>query len=114
MANCDSQKEHSASFIAPVTTSKALVSPYTSETAQMQPLIALDCRGLEPVDFVFTNGAGGSWKAKANTENSEDGSRLKSADFDFEIDEDGRWDDYDEANAREAGVREIEAKWQRS
>jgi hypothetical protein len=62
---------------------------------------------------LFTNGAGGSWKAKANTE-SEDGSRVKSAEFEFEIDEDGRWDDYDEANSREVGVREIEAKWQRT
>ena len=110
---CEHQKEHSANFIAPSSASKDLVAAYTSDTAQFQPLIALDCRGLEPVNFLFTNGAGGSWKAKANEE-SEDGSRVKKADFEFEIDEDGRWDDYDEANSRTIGISEVEAKWQRS
>ncbi|KAG7527344.1 hypothetical protein FFLO_07027 [Filobasidium floriforme] len=109
------KKEHSANFIAPTSSSKDLVAPYTSETAQFQPLISLDCRGLEPVNFLFTNAAGGSWKAKANQETeNEDGSRVKNADFEFEIDEDGRWDDYDEANARTVGVSEVEAKWQRA
>jgi hypothetical protein len=109
------QKEHSANFIAPISSSKDLVAPYTSDTAQFQPLISLDCRGLEPVNFLFTNAAGGSWKAKANQETeNEDGSRVKNADFEFEIDEDGRWDEYDEANARTVGVSEVEAKWQRA
>lgn len=39
---------------------------------------------------------------------------MKNADFEFEIDEDGRWDEYDEANARTVGVSEVEAKWQRA
>lgn len=72
----------------------------------------MDCRGLEPINFLINNGQGGSWKCIAFTEDEE--SKTKHQKFQFEIDEDGRWDDYDEVNAREIGVREIESKWERS
>ncbi|KAJ9126545.1 hypothetical protein QFC24_001573 [Naganishia onofrii] len=105
-------KEHSASFISPTSSGKDRVSPYTSQTAQWQPLISLDCRGLEPTSFLITNGQGGSWTCKASSE--EEGSKTKAQTFTFEFDEDGRWDDYDEVNAREIGVREFESKWEKS
>jgi hypothetical protein len=72
----------------------------------------LDCRGLEPTSFLINNGQGGSWKCIAFSE--DEGSKTKHQKFQFEIDEDGRWDDYDEVNSREIGVREIESKWERS
>ncbi len=107
------QKEHSASFIPPTSTSKSLVSAYRASSASptFQPLIALDCRGLEPTSFLFASGRGGQWRAVAAS--TDDDGKTKPAAFDFELDEDGRWDDYDEANAREIGVREIEYRWER-
>ncbi|GHJ88300.1 hypothetical protein NliqN6_4702 [Naganishia liquefaciens] len=108
----DCKKEHSASFVPPTSSSKDLIVPYTSQTAEWQPLICLDCRGLEPTSFLVNNGQGGSWQCVSFSE--EEGAKTKREQFVFEIDEDGRWDDYDEANSREIGVREIESKWQRT
>ncbi|KAJ9124056.1 hypothetical protein QFC22_000849 [Naganishia vaughanmartiniae] len=105
-------REHSASFISPTSSPKDRVVPYTSQTAQWQPLITLDCRGLEPTSFLYTNGQGGSWESIAFSE--EEGTKTKPQKFSFEFDEDGRWDDYDEVNAREIGVRELESKWVKS
>lgn len=96
----------------PTSSSKDLVLPYTSQTAEWQPLICLDCRGLEPTSFLVNNGQGGQWQCFSFSE--EEGAKTKREKFSFEIDEDGRWDDYDEVNSREIGVREIEAKWQRT
>ncbi|KAJ9097756.1 hypothetical protein QFC21_004794 [Naganishia friedmannii] len=108
----DCKRESSASFASPTSSSKDQVMPYTSQTAQWQPLISLDCRGLEPTNFLVTNGQGGEWKCQAFSQ--DEGAKTKPAEFSFELDEDGRWDDYDEVNAREIGVREIESKWEKS
>lgn len=84
---------------------------YTSQTAQWQPLICLDCRGLEPINFLVNDGQGGVWECQAFSE--EEGAKTKAQKFSFELDEDGRWDDYDEVNSREIGVREIKSKWEK-
>ncbi len=44
-------------------------------------------------------------------EGGKKGGEGKDGDFEFDFDEEGRWDDYDEANKREVGVREVECKW---
>lgn len=105
------QKEHSASFLPSSSSdkSKALIGTYTSGNASFEPLITLDCRGLEPTSFLFTSGRGGTWTARA-----DDADGAKKAQFEIELDEEGRWDDYDDVNMREVGVREIEAKWERA
>jgi hypothetical protein len=64
------------------------------------------------VTFEFSSSRGGSWTAKAAA--SDDSEKTKPAGFTFELDEDGRWDDYDEVNSREVGVRDIEYKWERA
>ncbi|ORY24798.1 hypothetical protein BCR39DRAFT_316264 [Naematelia encephala] len=105
-SNC--KKEHSASFI-PIPPSKdTSPRPYTSQNGTFQPLIALDCRGLEFTQFHFT----GKWHCLA----ADDDGNAKGAEFQFdldEVDEDGRWDDYDEDAAREVGVRELKSRIER-
>ena len=96
------QKEHSASFTSPSSSSKSTAPlPYTSDTAQLTPFIALDCRGLEFTDLHFR----GKWKCKG----------LESGtSFEFELDDEGRWDDYDEKAGAPVGVAECKAKMQRA
>lgn len=96
-----------------MSSNKSLILPYdpsapSSTKDGFQPLLSLDCRGLEPTTFLLSNGRGGSWQAEAS---EEDGGKKEH--FEFDLDEEARWDDYDEVNAREVGVREIESKWVR-
>jgi hypothetical protein len=100
--------------VPPTSSSKNLINPYVPSggAPTYQPLIELDCRGLEPKTFEFTSSRGGSWQAKAAA--SDEGEKTRQASFTFELDEDGRWDDYDEVNSREVGVRDIEYKWERA
>ncbi|WWC91268.1 uncharacterized protein L201_006211 [Kwoniella dendrophila CBS 6074] len=108
--NC--KKEHSASFApsnpSPKSKSKSILPlSYKSETASLEPLICLDCRGLEFVEFHPLNGL---WKAKTETGKKE-----------FEIDwnelqkeNEDRWDDYDDDSNQAVSVAEVKSKIQRA
>ena len=48
------QKEHSASFTSPSSSSKSTAPlPYAEENGKFAPFVALDCRGLEFTTFHF-------------------------------------------------------------
>lgn len=110
------QKEHSASFIPPSsTTSKSLLplpypSPLPPRTAPTSytPFLALDCRGLEFTKYHFR----GKWRCRGSE---------SSTPFEFDLDElaqeggedEGRWDDYDEKAGEAVGVSEMMAKVER-
>jgi len=98
------QKEHSASFIPPSTSSKSTSPlPYSAPNAQFAPFLALDCRGLEFTNFHFR----GKWLATG-----EDSGTPFEIDFEEGVEE-GRWDDYDEKAEAPVGVSELKAKVER-
>jgi hypothetical protein len=100
----DRQKEHSASFIPPSTSSKSTAPiPYSAENGQYAPFIALDCRGLEFTTFHFR----GKWLATGE----ESGTPFE-IDFEEGVEE-GRWDDYDEKAEAPVAVSECKAKIER-
>ena len=72
-------------------------SAEAQETDKWQPLLAIDCRGLEPI----------GWQPRSGyTVVSEGGKRFE----DIEI-EDGAWCDYDDENDLSVGVDELEWEW---
>ncbi|KAJ7038291.1 hypothetical protein C8F04DRAFT_1090150 [Mycena alexandri] len=71
--------------------------PYIAENGQFGPLLIIECRGLEFIDF----DPRGIWKCKG----------MKGTVF-SEVDlEDGEWTDYDEKAALPVGVSEFESRW---
>ncbi|KAJ7092635.1 hypothetical protein C8R44DRAFT_816182 [Mycena epipterygia] len=73
------------------------VKPYNAENAQFGPLLQIECRGLEFVDF----DPRGVWKCKG----------MKGTVF-SEVDlEDGEWNDYDEKAALPVGVSDFGSRW---
>ncbi|WWC64083.1 uncharacterized protein I303_106690 [Kwoniella dejecticola CBS 10117] len=109
--NC--KKEHSASFApsnpSPKSKSKSTAPiPYSSSNSEtFQPLISLDCRGLEFTEFHINHG---KWLAKG--EESGKG---------FEIDWDelnqqneDRWDEYDDDAGQAVSVSACQSKIERA
>lgn len=76
------------------------VRPYTSENAQPQSLLVIECRGLEFIGFEFK----GLWKCVG----------LKGTVFtDIDLGE-GEWSDYDEKTALPVGISALESQWSRA
>ncbi|KAG6818013.1 hypothetical protein H0H87_009168 [Tephrocybe sp. NHM501043] len=74
--------------------------PYSSENAQMEPLLKIECRGLELVGF----DPKGIWKCRG----------LKGTVFtDVDLTE-GEWNDYDEKAALPVGVTDFQSSWSRA
>jgi len=99
--NC--KKEHSASFIPPNPKSKSPTPlPYSAPNAQLAPLVAVDCRGLEFTAFHFR----GRWKCVGEDSREP---------FEFELEQDGegRWDDYDEKAGAPVGASELRSSIER-
>ncbi|XP_006454690.1 hypothetical protein AGABI2DRAFT_198135 [Agaricus bisporus var. bisporus H97] len=76
------------------------VKPYTSENAQFQPLLIVECRGLEFTGFHPE----GIWKCVGSN-----GTVFDSVDL-----TEGEWDDYDEKAALPVRISEIESEWSRA
>ncbi|EKC99767.1 hypothetical protein A1Q2_05913 [Trichosporon asahii var. asahii CBS 8904] len=74
--------------------------PYTSDSGALQPLVALDCRGLEVTKFHFR----GKWVAET------EGGKEMECDFDEGED---RWDDYDEDGGVPVSVSEMRSEVKR-
>ena len=72
--------------------------PYTIEDVPtFRPIILLECRGWEPLEFILGDG----WEAKAyNSDHMVEGFSL----------EDNEWVDYDEQSAQPMEVFGIETK----
>ncbi|CAH0381565.1 unnamed protein product [Bemisia tabaci] len=71
----------------------------TAEEKNFVPLIAFDCRGLEPIDFQPAVG----WVAV-----SDEGTKFQDVSL-----ADGEWCDYDEALGSPVGIYNIEHKFTR-
>ncbi|PAV22358.1 hypothetical protein PNOK_0231500 [Pyrrhoderma noxium] len=76
--------------------------PYSAEAnGQLEPLVVLDCRGLEFVGF----NPRGIWKCKG----------LESNTLFTDVDlTEGEWTDYDEKAAQPVSIMEIESEWARA
>ncbi|KAJ7630850.1 hypothetical protein FB45DRAFT_916719 [Roridomyces roridus] len=70
---------------------------YESENAQFEPLLQIECRGLEFVGF----DPRGIWKCKGTT-----GTVFPEVDL-----TEGEWNDYDEKAALPVSVSDIESRW---
>jgi len=76
--------------------------PYSADSnGQFSPIVALDCRGLEFIDF----DPRGIWKCVG----TESGMVFSEVDL-----EEGEWVDYDEKAALPVGVSAIESEWSRA
>ncbi|KAH9487027.1 UPF0587 protein [Psilocybe cubensis] len=75
-------------------------TPYTAENAQFQPLLVLECRGLEFVGF----DPRGTWKCVGTT-----GTKFPEVDL-----VEGEWNDYDEKAALPVGISEFGSRWDRA
>ncbi|KAF8213136.1 hypothetical protein K438DRAFT_1565337 [Mycena galopus ATCC 62051] len=84
------KRESSAKFEGPV-------QAYTAENGQFGPLLVVECRGLEFIDFEPR----GTWKCKGMK-----GSLFSEVDLDS-----GEWTDYDEKAALPVGVSEFGSQW---
>ncbi|PPQ92679.1 hypothetical protein CVT25_013986, partial [Psilocybe cyanescens] len=74
--------------------------PYTAENAQFQPLLVIECRGLEFIGF----DPRGIWKCVGST-----GTKFSEVDL-----VDGEWNDYDEKAALPVGISEFGSRWDRA
>jgi len=74
--------------------------PYTSENAQFQPLLVIECRGLEFIGF----DPKGIWKCAGTT-----GAQFDEVDL-----ETGEWNDYDEKAALPTGISDFGSRWDRA
>ncbi|OCF54494.1 hypothetical protein L486_08043 [Kwoniella mangroviensis CBS 10435] len=102
--NC--KKEHSASFApsnpSPKSKSKSTSPiPYSSTNGAFEPLISLDCRGLEFTEFHFR----GRWAAKA-----EEGKEFEIDWDELHKENEDRWDDYDDEAGVAVSVSELKSK----
>ncbi|KAJ7706273.1 hypothetical protein B0H17DRAFT_919608 [Mycena rosella] len=73
------------------------LKPYNAENGQFGPLLQIECRGLEFIDF----DPRGVWKCKGMK-----GSVFPEVDL-----EDGEWNDYDEKAALPVGISDFGSKW---
>ncbi|KAF9455122.1 DUF866-domain-containing protein [Macrolepiota fuliginosa MF-IS2] len=78
------------------------VKSYTSENGQFQPLLVIECRGLEFIGF----DPKGTWKCVGTTGMVFHEVELVSAE--------DEWTDYDEKAALPVGVSGFESKWSRA
>ncbi|KAF9015068.1 hypothetical protein BDQ17DRAFT_13321 [Cyathus striatus] len=76
------------------------VQPYTSANTQFQPLLVVECRGLEFTGF----DPRGIWKCVG-----ESGTVFPEVDL-----SDGEWNDYDEKAALPVGISDIQSEWSRA
>ncbi|KAF7347909.1 hypothetical protein MVEN_01548800 [Mycena venus] len=76
------------------------IKPYTAENGQFGPLLVVECRGLEFIDFEPR----GIWKCKG----------MKGTVFSDVDLEDGEWTDYDEKAALPVGVSAVGSQWTRA
>ncbi|KIY65140.1 DUF866-domain-containing protein [Cylindrobasidium torrendii FP15055 ss-10] len=90
------KREHSASF-----NPAEKITPYNAENAQFGPLLKIECRGLEFIDF----DPSGIWKVTGVGK----GTKFNEVDLN-----EGEWTDYDEKAALPVGVSEVESKWTRA
>ncbi|KAJ3574078.1 hypothetical protein NP233_g2012 [Leucocoprinus birnbaumii] len=79
------------------------VQPYTSENAQPQPLLVIECRGLEFTGFEFLV-LQGPWKCVGSN-----GTVFDDIDLG-----DGEWTDYDEKAALPVGISTLSSQWSRA
>lgn len=77
------------------------VKPYTAENGQLQPILEIECRGLEFTGFEFR----GTWKCV--------GTDSKTKFDEVELN-DGEWVDYDEKSSLPVGVSELKSEWSRA
>jgi len=88
------KRESSAKFESTPTT------PYNAENAQFQPLLVIECRGLEFTDF----DPRGIWKCIG----------VKGSPFP-EVDlTEKEWNDYDEKAALPVGISDFGSRWDRA
>ncbi|EAU93199.2 hypothetical protein CC1G_10267 [Coprinopsis cinerea okayama7 len=90
------KRESSAKFDTSVP-----VKAYTSANEQLQPLLVVECRGLEFTGF----DPKGIWKC----EGAESGTVFDEVDL-----SEGEWNDYDDKSALPVGVSKIECEWSRA
>jgi len=86
------KRESSAKF-------ESTITPYKSENAQFEPLLVIECRGLEFTDF----DPRGTWKCVG----------TKGTMFEAEL-EDGEWNEYDEKAALPVRIFEFKSRWDRA
>lgn len=91
--NC--KRESSAKF------DSTPLNPYTSENEALQPLLTIECRGLEFVGFDATQG---TWKCVGSN-----GTKFDDVDLG-----EGEWVDYDEKAALPVRVAIIGSSWARA
>ncbi|KAJ7071116.1 hypothetical protein C8F01DRAFT_1206709 [Mycena amicta] len=76
------------------------IRPYIAENEQFGPLLQIECRGLEFVNF----DPRGTWKCQGMK-----GTLFSEVDLD-----EGEWSDYDEKAALPVGVSAFESQWTRA
>ncbi|KAH6917474.1 hypothetical protein BKA70DRAFT_1367901 [Coprinopsis sp. MPI-PUGE-AT-0042] len=90
------KREHSAKF-----DNSVKVKPYSAENGQLQPILVIECRGLEFIGFQPQ----GIWKCVG----AESGTVFDEVDL-----TEGEWNDYDEKSKLPVGVSNIESEWSRA
>ncbi|KJA26059.1 hypothetical protein HYPSUDRAFT_199289 [Hypholoma sublateritium FD-334 SS-4] len=88
------KRESSAKFETTAITS------YSAENGQFAPLLVIECRGLEFIDF----DPRGTWKCMGTT-----GTKFPEVDL-----VDKEWNDYDEKAAVPVGISEFESRFERA
>lgn len=76
------------------------VQPYKAENGQFGPLLTVECRGLEFVDF----DPKGTWKCVG----------VESGTVFPEVSLDEEWVEYDEKASLPVGISNIDSKWTRA
>jgi len=87
------KRESSAKF------ESTAITPYTSQNAQFEPLLVIECRGLEFIGF----DPRGIWKCVG----------LKGSILEVDLVE-SEWSDYDEKAALPVGISEFQCRWDRA
>jgi len=88
------KRESSAKF------ESSSMKPYNSENAQFQPLLVIECRGLEFTDF----DPRGIWKCEGIN-----GALFPEVDL-----TEKEWNDYDEKAALPTGISDFGSRWSRA
>ncbi|KAF8739291.1 hypothetical protein AX14_010075 [Amanita brunnescens Koide BX004] len=76
------------------------VKAYSSETGQFEPLLIIECRGLEFVGFDPM----GTWRCVGSS-----GTVFPDVDL-----TEGEWTDYDEKAALPVNISNVESRWDRA
>ncbi|KAF8807310.1 DUF866-domain-containing protein [Phlegmacium glaucopus] len=88
------KRESSAKF------ESTAITPYKSENAQFEPLVVIECRGLEFTGF----DPRGIWKCIG----------MKGTVFPEAELVEGEWNDYDEKAALPVGISDFQSRWDRA